>query len=79
MKNFDFNDDGQSDRLDYLADKHADFFEWLELLWDAPDDLPDWELYTQEPSPEDVDQMNRAADELMRQIMERDDEQEDYK
>jgi hypothetical protein len=67
--NFDFNDDGMTDRLDYLADRHADFFEWLELLFEAPDVPPDWQEFVSEPSPSELEQMNRTADELVRDIM----------
>jgi hypothetical protein len=70
----EFNDDEMSDRIDYLADRHADFFEWLELLFEAPDVPPDWQEFVQEPSPSELEQMNRTADELVRDIMENNDE-----
>lgn len=72
MNNFDFNDDEMNDRLDFLADRHADFFEWLELLFEAPDVPPDWEL--QEPSPDELEMMNRAANLLIEDIMRSNDE-----
>lgn len=75
MNNFDFNDDEQMDRLDYLSDRYADFFEWIELLLDAPDiPLPkDWELNLVEPSDAELAAMNLAADLLVQDIMESND------
>lgn len=64
----DINDDEMTDRLDYLSDRHADFFEWLEVLWNMPELPEDWELFVTEPSPAEIEQMSLAADELVRQI-----------
>lgn len=76
MNSFDFNDDEMTDRLDYLSDRHADFFEWLEVLWNMPEDSrPEhWEDFVTEPSPEEIEQMNRAANLLVQDIMENNDE-----
>lgn len=57
------NDDTLSDRLDYLADRHADFFEWLDVLWTYPEMPGDWDL--QEPSAEELAQMEEEAESLL--------------
>lgn len=66
----DINDDEMTDRLDYLADKHADFFNWLEVLFEMPENIqPEhWEDFVTEPSPAELEQMNQVANELVRDI-----------
>lgn len=61
----DTNDDTMSDRLDFLADRHADFFEWLEVLWTCPEPPADWELFTTPPSDAEMEEINRKAEEIL--------------
>jgi hypothetical protein len=68
MNNYDLNDDGMSDRLDYLADRHQDFFEWLDILWTIPDEIPDWELFLTEPSDEELRHMEEQAELMLSEL-----------
>lgn len=73
---YEFNDDEMTDRLDYLYDRHADFFEWLEDLFNMPENiLPEhWEDFVTEPSDEELSAMNAYANLLVQDIMENNDE-----
>jgi len=67
----DYNDEMNSDHLDYLADVHNDFFDWLNVLWNMPEDgMPErWEDFVDEPSVEELREMDRLAEELLKEII----------
>ena len=56
-------DDFNSDRLDFLADRHWELFEHLDNLMDEPEGLflDDWQNYITEPSPEELELMDLNA------------------
>lgn len=54
----DMNDDMNTDRLDYLADKHAELFFWIDQEF-AEDELPP------EPSAAELAYMDEQAQQLL--------------
>lgn len=62
----DINDDMSTDRLDYLADKHAELFFWIEQEF-AEDELPP------EPSAAELAYMDEQAEQLLKDLEEDDD------
>jgi hypothetical protein len=56
-------DDENTDRLDFLADRHWELFEYLDNLMDEPEGLflDDWQNYLTEPSPEELELIDLNA------------------
>lgn len=65
----EFNDDGESDRLDYLYDVHQDFFDYLDFCMKIPELTDDWQNYLEEPDEIFLEQSNRNAQELLDDIL----------
>lgn len=58
-------DDFNSDWLDYLSDVHEDLFSWIDLELSEVWIPEDWHLDLCEPSDEELEQMNQAAEEFL--------------
>lgn len=70
-KYFDLNDDEPSDWLDYISDKYADFFAWMDLMLDdipEPDIDPDWDVNITEPSDSELRAIDEFADQLLEEL-----------
>lgn len=64
----DTNDDEMTDRLDFLADMHEDLFSWIDEQMIESWEDEDWHLDLLEPSDEELEMMNRAAEEFLRDM-----------
>ncbi len=60
-------DDLHADRLFYLADRHADLFEWIDATLEMFD--PNWQDSLTEPSDEELAEMDKMAELLLLDIL----------
>lgn len=56
-------DDFHADRLFFLADRHADLFDWIDATLEMFD--PNWQDSLTEPTMDELEEMDRYAELLL--------------